>query len=272
METRNSSEPPDFQNIFESCPSPLLVLSTSFVIVAVSNTYLKATNTKRSEIIGQYLFDVFPDNPDDPDTTAVANMKASLNRVMQNKTADTYAIQRHDIRLPNDEGEGYEERYWKPGNSPVFGPDNEIIYIIHNVEDVTDLMIRSKNKADELMKSAHYLDEANEKLILITKELTLAKEKVKLEAELIIANKELAIQITERKQSELALKESNNIFISLTNLIPVYIAYVNADTLQYEFVNDMFEKIIWNFTGKNYWQSYKRYYRRIKLSIRSKVY
>jgi len=43
-------------------------------------------------------------------------------------------------------------------------------------------------------------------------------------------------------RTERALKESNDRFFSLTKNIPGYIACVNADTLKYEFVNDMFEK------------------------------
>jgi len=48
--------------------------------------------------------------------------------------------------------------------------------------------------------------------------------------------------ITERKKAELALKESNIKFMSLANNISGYIAYVNAVTLKYEFVNDLYEK------------------------------
>ncbi len=39
-----------------------------------------------------------------------------------------------------------------------------------------------------------------------------------------------------------ALKESNNRFLHLAANVPAYFAYVNADTLVYEFVNDAFEK------------------------------
>jgi hypothetical protein len=60
MKTRNNYEPPDFQNLFESCPNQFLVLSTDLKIVAASNAYLKATKTIKSEIVGCYLFDVFP--------------------------------------------------------------------------------------------------------------------------------------------------------------------------------------------------------------------
>jgi PAS domain S-box-containing protein len=48
--------------------------------------------------------------------------------------------------------------------------------------------------------------------------------------------------ITERKLAEEALNEINDKFLHLASNVPAYLAYVNADTLTYEFVNNMFEK------------------------------
>src|SRR5437667_10077 len=46
------------------------------------------------------------------------------------------------------EGGAFEERFWSPVNSPVFGPDGGIVYIIHRVEDVTDF-VRLKQRGVE---------------------------------------------------------------------------------------------------------------------------
>ncbi|NOU15991.1 MAG: PAS domain S-box protein [Bacteroidales bacterium] len=46
--------------------------------------------------------------------------------------------------------------------------------------------------------------------------------------------------ITERKQVSEALKKSNDRFLSLSDNIPGFMAYVNADTLKYEFVNETY--------------------------------
>lgn len=128
--------PPDYRTLFESAPGPYLVLTPALIIVAVSDAYLLATMTKREEILGRHLFDVFPDNPGDPMTTAVANTRASLDRVLQHRVPDTMAVQKHDIRRPESEGGGFEERYWSPVNSPVLGAHGEVTYIIHRVEDI----------------------------------------------------------------------------------------------------------------------------------------
>jgi len=139
---------PDFQALFESAPGSYLVLTPTLVIVAVSDTYLRATMTKRGEILGRHLFDVFPDNPDDPTATGVSNLRASLNRVVQNRSSDAMAVQKYDIRRPESDGGGFEERHWSPVNSPVLGAKGEVAYIIHHVEDVTEF-IRLKQAGSE---------------------------------------------------------------------------------------------------------------------------
>jgi PAS domain S-box-containing protein len=48
--------------------------------------------------------------------------------------------------------------------------------------------------------------------------------------------------ITERKNAEIALKESNDRFISLSDTIPQFLAYVNAETLDYEYINQTYTK------------------------------
>ena len=52
----------------------------------------------------------------------------------------------------------------------------------------------------------------------------------------------LEAEIIQRKQAEETLKESNDKFISLADNVPGFVAYVNAQTMQYEYVNDAFEK------------------------------
>src|SRR5882762_7727999 len=133
----SSATPPDFQALFQSAPGLYLVLAPDLAILAVTDAYLHATMTKREDILGCGIFDVFPDNPDDPAATGVRNLRTSLQRVLQNKTSDAMAVQKYDIRKPEAEGGSFEERYWSPVNSPVLGPNGEVLYIIHRVEDVT---------------------------------------------------------------------------------------------------------------------------------------
>jgi hypothetical protein len=60
----------DFRVLFQSLPDLSLVLSTNLSILALSGAYLCATMTKRNEILGRKIFEVFPDDPGDPSATA----------------------------------------------------------------------------------------------------------------------------------------------------------------------------------------------------------
>lgn len=175
----SSDQLPDFRSLFESAPGLFLVLSPALKIVAVSNLYLEATLTKRSEILGKGIFEVFPDNPDDLQATGVSNLRASLDRVLKHKVPDAMAVQKYDI--PKPDGGGFEEKYWSPLNTPVLTANGEVSYIIHRVEDVTafirlkqqgneqsklteQLKSRAEQMETEIFSRAQQLQEANKKL------------------------------------------------------------------------------------------------------------
>jgi signal transduction histidine kinase len=151
--TNNGQEipPPDFRVLFESAPGLYLVLDAQLRIVAASDAYLRATMTERAGVLGRGLFEVFPDNPDDPDATGERNLGTSLERVLRDRVSDTMAVQKYDIRRPEAEGGGFEERYWSPVNCPVLAPDGTVAYIIHRVEDVTEF-VRLKQAGSEQEK------------------------------------------------------------------------------------------------------------------------
>src|SRR3954453_4704900 len=98
---------PDFRALFEATPGLYLVLDPELRIVAASDAYLEATMTRRDQIMGRGIFDVFPDNPEDPEATGVSNLSASLNRVRRQLAPDTMAVQRYDIQRPDEEGGGF---------------------------------------------------------------------------------------------------------------------------------------------------------------------
>jgi signal transduction histidine kinase/ActR/RegA family two-component response regulator len=168
------ARPLDFRSLFESAPDCYLVLDPELVIVAVSDAYLRATMTRREDILGRGLFEVFPDNPDDPDATGVGNLRASLDRVRGGLMPDTMAVQKYDIRRPEADGGGFEVRYWSPLNSPVLDASGALACIIHRVEDVTEFVRlqergtqqqqRNDRMEAEILQRSQELQEANRQL------------------------------------------------------------------------------------------------------------
>jgi signal transduction histidine kinase len=164
----------DFRLLFESSPDVLLVLlpdSPRFTMVGATEARLLATQTTREQTVGRGLFEMFPDNPDDPGATGASNLRASLERVLATKAADTMAVQKYDIRGPDGT---FQAKYWSPKNIPVLSAAGEIRYILHRVEDVTDLVQaselgqelrdRTRQMEREVISRSRELAEANGKL------------------------------------------------------------------------------------------------------------
>jgi PAS domain S-box-containing protein len=214
----------DFRVLFESVPGLYLVLLPNdpiFTIVAVSDAYAAATMTKREEILGHGLFEIFPDNPADPRATGVHNLHTSLRRVLTKRAPDAMPLQKYDIRRPISEGGGFEERYWSPVNSPVIGEARHIEYFIHRVEDVTEFVRLQKAEVEQ--------DKLADELRIRTRQM---------EAELFLRGRQLADAqqlIAERKRAEEALRESEQQLRNLADSIPqlAWMAKANGDIFWY---------------------------------------
>jgi len=171
-----------FRALFESAPGLYVVLRPDdYEILAASDAFLEATMTRREDIVGRGLFQVFPDNPAEPDADGVRNLTASLARVTANRRADVMAVQRYPVRRPASEGGEFEERWWSPVNSPVMGPDREIAYIILRVEDVTPFIRRMHEEGRE--SEGHQLLESRARhmeadIVLRAREIQRANEEL----------------------------------------------------------------------------------------------
>jgi two-component system cell cycle sensor histidine kinase/response regulator CckA len=187
---------PEYQRLFESSPSLWLALLPNdpvFTIVGATDAYLAATMTERGQILNRGIFEIFPDNPDDAGATGVRNLHASLRTVLHTRAADTMAVQKYDIRRPESEGGGFEERFWSPLNVPVFDDDRNVRWIIHRVEDVTEfirlkekeaeqarfterLLLRTEQMESEVFLRAQEVQDANRRLHRANEQLARLRE------------------------------------------------------------------------------------------------
>jgi hypothetical protein len=121
-----------FQQLYERSATPTLLLhpGAGLHIVDLNDAYANATGISWSRSGGERMFDVFPDNPEDPDADGVANLYRSLRAVSETHKAHAMAVQRYDVRVDGV----FLERHWLPFNTPVFDQHGRLSYIVHQVQ------------------------------------------------------------------------------------------------------------------------------------------
>jgi PAS domain-containing protein len=117
---------------FEKTPIIGYVVALDWSVVAVTDRLLREIGQPREAVVGRNVFEVFPDNPDDPDADGSAVMRASLERAFTSGEVEVLPRQRYDAP-PVEPGGEFRERYWLPENVPVKGPDGAVAYVIHTV-------------------------------------------------------------------------------------------------------------------------------------------
>ncbi|MEV0522188.1 PAS domain-containing protein [Streptomyces sp. NPDC050439] len=122
--------------LFEVTAAPYAVLDTQLRIQGANPAYLRATGRSRDELMGVFVFDAFPDNPEDADATGVLNLGSSLERVLRHAAPHDMGVQRYDIPRADAPGT-FLRKTWSPINSPLSDVEGHIVGVLHHVEDIT---------------------------------------------------------------------------------------------------------------------------------------
>ncbi|MEU3840196.1 SpoIIE family protein phosphatase [Streptomyces sp. NPDC028635] len=161
----------DYKAVFQALPGAVSILTPELLFADANREFLRGAGRTREQVVGRHLFEVFPDNPNDPSANGQRNLAASLHRVLATGERDAMALQRYDLESTERPGE-WDERYWSPVNAPVFGPDGEVVLLVHRVEEVTELIrarggnagSRGRVLEAELYSRARELQALNERL------------------------------------------------------------------------------------------------------------
>jgi len=127
----------DFNAYFEAA-LPTLILKPDipeFTIVKVNQAYLDATSSRAEEVIGEALFNAFPQNPFDLETQNAVALKDSIIQAITTKKPQVLRGQKYNI--PVRSTDRFSVHYWEVTNSPVLNSAGEVEYVAHVVVDIT---------------------------------------------------------------------------------------------------------------------------------------
>ncbi|HEV7437237.1 MAG TPA: PAS domain-containing protein, partial [Pseudorhizobium sp.] len=134
----------DLNELFNLSPNPYVLLDRDLRMVGVNSVYLAVTSRTEDEIIGRYMFDVFPS---DPQSVHGQMLRHSFDKVLKTGEVDHLPL----IPYPIRSSEGVmQDRYWSATHTPVKGDDGLVKYILQHTVDVTELhMLRQRAGGDD---------------------------------------------------------------------------------------------------------------------------
>jgi hypothetical protein len=120
----------------DACADPALLIDPApgLHIIDLNQAFCAAAMVEPGRVVGERLFAAFPDNPDQPSPEGIVNLYASLRRAAATGKPHAMPEQRYDMR---DRGGRFVERCWRMQNSPIFSKGGRLLYLLHQVEDVT---------------------------------------------------------------------------------------------------------------------------------------
>ncbi|GGV06689.1 hypothetical protein GCM10010275_53480 [Streptomyces litmocidini] len=165
----------DYAAVFQALPGMVALLTPDLVYADANEDFLRLAGRTREELLGRYIFDVFPGNPDDPAAAGRRETEASMLRVVATGERDTMALLRYDIEDPGRPGH-WVEHFWSPVNAPVLGPDGRVVLIVHRVEEVTELIRARGDTGDHDSRARGTANEGSRARVLEAELYTRARE------------------------------------------------------------------------------------------------
>ena len=122
----------DFFHVFDLSTSPHMILDRDFRFVAVNRAYENVLMRPREALIGNRLFEMFPERSE-----AQERLKASILTAFETGEPDTIALIPYEIDRPAAQGGGREIRYWSATHTPLLDAGGRVTFVIQNTNDVT---------------------------------------------------------------------------------------------------------------------------------------
>jgi PAS domain S-box-containing protein len=206
--------PIDFARIFEIAPNAFMVLDRDLRYVAANAAYLEVTASTRETLIGKHLFELFPNDPTDPNNEPATMLRRSLERVLETGQRDHLAFIRYRVPQLVDGQVVTVDRVWSATHSPVLDEQGRVALILQHTVDVTELE-RLRRQADATGRD------------------------MRMEAGVLLRAQ--AVQ----QEKELADRERENLRVLFAQA-PGFMAVLEGENHVFRLANDAYRKIVGN--------------------------
>jgi len=129
----------DFQTLFDSSPNLYMLLDGQLKYVAANAAYLTSTASKLEDLLGRYVLDAFPNDPDDPNNPSAVRLRQSLERVLATGQSDVLALIPYRVPTIKDGHRELTERYWSATHTPICDESGQTVYILQHAVDISTL-------------------------------------------------------------------------------------------------------------------------------------
>ncbi len=118
----------NFRKLLDNILTPYMVMDTELIIIYANDAYLQTVERSLNDIVGRYIFDSFPDSDE-----RVAEVRATFLETLDGQPTK---LERQFFEFEHADGTS-STKCWQCVQTPYYGPDGDVIYIIQHAEDVT---------------------------------------------------------------------------------------------------------------------------------------
>ena len=141
-------DPEFYWSIFWFSPFPTVIISPdpeNFTVVDANIAYLDLIDSSLAQVAGKTIFAA----ENFWNCHGKSALFASCIRVLESKKCDIMEIQRYNLPTKSPASSlsvSFQEKYWRPVNSPVFRSDGSVQALIYGLMDVSDSICSRRNE------------------------------------------------------------------------------------------------------------------------------
>ncbi|MEL7032880.1 MAG: HWE histidine kinase domain-containing protein [Pseudomonadota bacterium] len=117
------------KTIFDGMPNAAMILDTDLKFVDANEAYCQAVQRTREDLIGNYVFDVFPDTPE--------RIAPVLEVFQQTLAGEASQLEAQPYNLELADGT-VEDRIWQISQFPIRCEQGHVEFLVQRAEDITE--------------------------------------------------------------------------------------------------------------------------------------